>query len=174
MQVCDTVGAFIAYWGFKSIHGRIWTLLALQKTPMSQAEIARTLGVSRALVSPAMGELVAYGLVRAVESRRNAPYEAVVDIWPAIADVLREREWMLIEAARVALEGLLEDAELAQTFGEEAFCDIERVRLLLSLTVTAQNFLRVLVTLRVPRAVDILARSLSKVSSLVNSLRNIS
>src|SRR4051812_41709734 len=48
-QVCDAVGAFIEYWGFKAIHGRIWALLALRNGPLAQAEIAKTLGVSRAL-----------------------------------------------------------------------------------------------------------------------------
>ena len=80
LQVCDTVGTFIAWWGFKAIHGRVWTLLALRGAPMSQAEIGRTLSVSRALISGAMQELTAYGLVRAVGEGRTAPYEAVMDL----------------------------------------------------------------------------------------------
>ena len=81
LHVCETAGAFIEYWGFKSIHGRVWTLLALSKEPISQVEVARILTVSRALVSQAMAELVSYGLVRPKGDHRNAPYEAVMDIW---------------------------------------------------------------------------------------------
>jgi len=64
VRVCEATGEFIAWWGFKSIHGRIWALLALSRDPVSQAELSRTLGVSRALVSGAIAELLEYGLVR--------------------------------------------------------------------------------------------------------------
>ena len=49
LRVCEATGDFIAWWGFKSIHGRVWALLALSRKPLSQAEIGRTLGVSRAV-----------------------------------------------------------------------------------------------------------------------------
>ena len=29
LEVCDAIGEFIEYWGFKSIHGRVWAMLAL-------------------------------------------------------------------------------------------------------------------------------------------------
>ena len=173
LQVCDAAGAFIEYWGFKSIHGRIWSYLALRGKPIAQVEVARTLGVSRASISLAMSDLVDYGLVKPSSSNRNAPYEAIVDIWPVISDVLREREWMLIESARVALEALLEEVELTESFGESSKYDANRIRLLLNLTSAAQSFLRVLVSLRVPRAMDLLGTGLRKVSSVVQSLRDV-
>ena len=141
--------------------------------PIAQVEVARALGVSRASISLAMADLVDYGLVRPSGGNRNAPYEAVVDIWPVISDVLREREWMLIESARVALEALLEEVELTESFGEKSDYDASRIRLLLNLTSAAQSFLRVLVSLRVPRAMDLLGTGLRKVSSVVQSLRDV-
>ena len=173
LAVCDAAGSFIEYWGFKSIHGRIWSYLALRGMPIAQVEVARALGVSRASISLAMADLVDYGLVRPSGGNRNAPYEAVVDIWPVISDVLREREWMLIESARVALEALLEEVELTESFGEKSDYDASRIRLLLNLTSAAQSFLRVLVSLRVPRAMDLLGTGLRKVSSVVQSLRDV-
>ncbi len=74
LQVCDTVGSFIAWWGFKAIHGRVWTLLALRGAPMSQAEIGRTLSVSRALVSGAVHELVPG------RAARSEPFPAPLDL----------------------------------------------------------------------------------------------
>ena len=103
LQVGQAAGSFIEYWGFKAIHGRIWTVLALHIEPLSQTEICELLGVSRSAVSTAMAELVEFGLVRPVDGHRHAPYEAILDIWPAVAEVLRSREWMLLESARVAL-----------------------------------------------------------------------
>ncbi len=171
LQVCDAVGTFIAYWGFKAIHGRIWTLLALKGRPLSQAALARTLGVSRALVSSAIAELSGYGLVRPVGGHRNAPYEAVMDVWPVIADVLRTREWMMIESARVALEAAIEEAEFAAEDGIDVDYDVGRMRLLLGLTETAQAFLRILVKLRLPKTFDSLGGWLTRASGLIQSLR---
>ncbi|MGM0578865.1 MAG: hypothetical protein ACQEXJ_24290 [Myxococcota bacterium] len=171
LQVCDAVGDFIAWWGFKAIHGRVWTLLALRGRPMSQAEVARTLGVSRALMSSAMSELSDYGLVRPVGPRRNAPWQATLDVWPVIADVLRSREWMLIESARVALEAAIEEAEITRDLGEPLDWDLTRMRVLLGLTETAQAFLRILVRLRVPRTLDALGSWLRSASGMLRSLR---
>ncbi len=150
-QVAEAVGAFIEYWGFKAIHGRIWTLLALSSRPLTQVEVAEFFDVSRSLVSQAMSELVGHGLVRPTEEHRNAPYEAVTDVWPTVSDVLREREWMLIEAARVALEGAVEEAELSR---QNPRYLVDRIRFLLRMTELAQSFLGLLISLRVPRKVD--------------------
>ncbi len=173
LQVCDAVGAFIAWWGFKAVHGRIWTLLALHRGPMSQASVARTLGISRALVSSAMHELSEYGLVRPVRDGRHAPWIAVMDVWPVIADVLRSREWMMIETARVALEAAIEEAEIAEELGEAVPWNVTHMRVLLGLTETAQALLKILVALRVPRSIESLGGWLGKASSLIANLRRL-
>jgi hypothetical protein len=174
LQVAQAAGAFIEYWGFKAIHGRIWTLLALHREPLPQSEIADLLGVSRSLVSSAIAELTEYGLVRAVDEHRNAPYEAVIDIWPTIADVLRSREWMLLEGARVALEAAIEEAEIAAAAplpGEPLRWDVDRLRMLLSLTEMAQGFLKMVIALRMPRAPENLGGWLGRAQNLVARLR---
>jgi DNA-binding transcriptional regulator GbsR (MarR family) len=173
VQVSEACGRFIEYWGFKAIHGRVWTLLALRATPLSQTEIANTLGVSRSLVSGAVAELVDYGLVRAVGAHRNAPYEAVMDFWPTIADVLRTREWMLLESARVALEGAIDEAEYAQATGAPVIFDVERMKLLLALTEVGQSLLRILIGMRMPRGGERFATWLKNASGLVGKLRRL-
>jgi DNA-binding transcriptional regulator GbsR (MarR family) len=170
-QVCDAVGGFIDYWGFKAIHGRIWTLLALAKKPLTQVEVADFLEVSRSLVSGAVSELAEHGLVRPLDDRRNAPYEAIVDIWPTISDVLREREWMLVEAARVALEGAIEEAEL--TAARPAPFSVERMRFLLRMTELAQAFLRLLIGLRVPRKLEGIGGWLKESAKFLQGLRSL-
>ena len=165
-HVCEATGDFIAWWGFKSIHGRVWALLALSREPVSQAEISRALDVSRALVSGAVAELVEYGLVRPTGDHRLAPYEAVMDIWPVIADVMRRREWMLVERTRVSLEAALIEAEVAVELGEEIPYDVERMRLILGLTEMAQAFLKILMALRVPRSLDAMTGWLGRASRL--------
>jgi DNA-binding transcriptional regulator GbsR (MarR family) len=171
-KVCDAVGEFIEYWGFKAILGRIWALLALRASPMSQVEIAEFLEVSRSLVSGAISELVKRGLVRAVSDHRNAPYEAVVDIWPSISDVLRSREWMLIESARVTLEAAIEEIELSAS-AEGSGYQVDRMRFLLRMTELAQAFLRLLIGIRVPRKLEGLGDWLHNSARFMRGLREL-
>lgn len=145
-KVADAVGDFIEGWGFRAIHGRVWTIAALRGEPVSQSEIAEHLGVSRSLVHLAVSELVQFGLMRAASEHRNAPYEAVLDVWPVITDVLRSREWMRIERARLALDALSQDVD-AEGPGR---WDAGRIRLLLHLTQFAQVTLRGLLSVRTP------------------------
>lgn len=173
LHVADAVGEFIAWWGFKAIHGRIWALLALSAGPRSQAEVADLLSVSRALVSSAMHELHERGLVRSVGGSRQAPWTAVMDVWPVIADVLRQREWILIERARITLDAAIEEAELLDSAGERFGFDLDRMRVLLSLAEMAQRFLRILVALRVPRSLSTLGDWLVKATGLLGSLRRL-
>lgn len=169
LGVCDAIGAFIEYWGFKSIHGRVWTLLALRAEPVAQAEIAGTLGVSRSLVSGAVAELARLGLVRAVGDHRNAPYEAVMDFWPTIADVLRGREWMLLERARLALEAAIDEVERDAAGG--ARYDAGRMKVLLAFTELGQALLRTLMTMRAPRTPDRLGAWIKGAASVVHRVR---
>lgn len=171
-QVCEAVGQFIEYWGFKAIHGRIWTFLALRSEPVSQIEIAEFFGVSRSLVSGAVAELIEHGLVRPVSDHRNAPYEAVIDFWPTISDVLRDREWMLVEAARLALDGAIEEMELSNPRSANRF-NLERMRLLLRMAELAQALLRLLIGIRVPRKLEELGTWLKNSSKLIRSLRTL-
>ncbi len=177
LAVCEAVGDFIAYWGFKAIHGRIWALLALRSEPLSQVEIAEFLCVSRSLVSGAVAELAERGLVRAVSAHRNAPWAAVLDIWPTIADVLRAREWMLVEVARMALESAIEEAEIEQPGGGSRArargFELDRLRFLLRLTELAQAFLKLLIGIRVPRKLEGIGAWLKSSARFMKSLRSL-
>jgi len=172
LQVCDVTGEFIEYWGFKSIHGRIWTLLALRREPMNQIDIGETLGVSRSLISTAMSQLVDYGLVRPVSDHRLAPYEASVDVWPTIAEVLRGREWMMLESARNTLEAALLEAERFDKRGGRSPYDPEHIRMLLTMTELAQSFLKILLSVRVPGSMAGMGQWVTRAKRLVSTFRN--
>jgi DNA-binding transcriptional regulator GbsR (MarR family) len=171
LRVCDAVGEFIEYWGFKHVHGRIWALLALRKEPISQAEIGRTLRISRSLVSESMRELTELGLVRPTSDRRNTPYQAVFDVWPTIADVLRSREWMLLEKARNALEAAVGEAELRVARGIELPWDLDKMRMLLRMTELFQSLLKFLIAMRLPEPLKGVPGALARTRGLVRSLR---
>jgi len=169
LHVCDAFGQVVEYWGFKSINGRIWALLALQEEPMAQARIAEVLGVSRSLISTAMTELAGYGVVRPSGEHRNAPYEAVLDIWPAVTDVLRTREWMHLESARMALEGALEETRI----GPSGPYSARRIQLLLAMIGAVQRLLGLVIRIRQPQAVASVKEWVKSVISLIDSLRGL-
>lgn len=167
VEVCAAVGAFIESWGFRSIHGRVWTLLALSSRPLSQSEVAERLKVSRSLVHLAVAELTELALVRQVGPQRNAPYEARMDVWPTITGVLRQREWMLIETARVALEALRVELEARPRAGYE----LRRVEVLLLMTELAQAALRGLFALSIPESLEGFAGWLRRARDVADRLR---
>ncbi len=167
LQVCDAAGTLVEYWGFKSIMGRVWALLFVHREPLPQAKIAETLGVSRSLVSGTITELMQYGLVHPVGSHRNAPYEVQVDVWPAITDVLRQREWIFLESARLALEAAIEEAQL----GGAGSYSVERMRLLLGMVGAVQRLLGLVIKIRQPQVVANAKEWVQSVIKLIDALR---
>ncbi len=167
LAVCDTAGVLVEYWGFKSILGRTWALLAVRQEPLAQARIAEMLGVSRSLVNGAITELAGYGVVRSVGDHRNAPYEAVLDVWPAISSVLRQREWMLLESFRLALEGALDEALL----DPGSRYSVVRIRLLLKMISAIQRLLGLVIAVRRPNAVETIKDWVQGANQLLESLR---
>lgn len=88
------VGDFIRYWGFRRIHGQIWTVIYLSQKPLSGVEIVKLLSVSKALVSPALKELESEGLILQIESENSKTkrYQAEENVEKIIHDVLNRRE----------------------------------------------------------------------------------
>lgn len=165
-QVCSAAGTLIEYWGFKSILGRTWAYLALRGHPVAQTDVADALGVSKSLVSSAITELVGYGVVRQVGEGRNAPYEAVMDVWPTITDILRQREWMLLESTRMALEQAEEEAHA----GGPAGYDPSRIQLLKAMIESIQRLLGILISLRMPDTHAGVQSWLETATALIESL----
>lgn len=103
----DTVGDFIRYWGFRRIHGQLWALVYLSQSDLSGAELTRLLGVSKALVSPALGELEEHGLINSVpDGKKTKRYRANTDVLGVIKGVLEKREIRLLSSAREAFDAL--------------------------------------------------------------------
>jgi len=98
-ELSHAVGDFIRYWGFRRIHGEIWTQLYLSAKPMSGTELVAALGVSKALVSPALQEMLKYELIQPVVSSddRSKHFEANPDVFSAIRKILETREYPMIQ-----------------------------------------------------------------------------
>ena len=98
-KLSDGVGQFIRYWGFRKIHGEIWTVIYLSTEPLSGIEIGKMLEVSKALISPALKELEAEGLILQTKSENSKTkrYIAQEDVIKIIQGVLKRREIPMIE-----------------------------------------------------------------------------
>ena len=107
-ELADRVGDFIKYWGFKRIHGQIWVHLYLSKEPLDAGQLIKRLGVSKALISMSLSDLLSYDVVhRAGKSTHGTQlYEANEDIEAVIVNVIKTREQKLVAKAKVAFEAL--------------------------------------------------------------------
>ncbi len=122
-QMADAVGDFIRYWGFRRIHGQLWTYIYLSKLSLSGAQLTRLIGVSKALVSPALAELLEFKLIKFEESDgRTKKYSANPDVFKIIQDILKGREQVLIKNAQ-------DKCELLQQAKNKTEVEVEKLRL---------------------------------------------
>ncbi len=131
------VGQFMVYWGFKSIHGRIWLHLYLSSEALDSAELIERLRVSKGLMSTAIRQLLKHKVIQAASTGAHGTvyYEANPKLQDVIAGVLRQRERVFLKKAEDGCRKLskLNSKELsAQRFSKE------RVESILSMTTSAQ------------------------------------
>jgi DNA-binding transcriptional regulator GbsR (MarR family) len=100
------IGEFMQYWGFKKIHGQIWMHIFLSKDPIDATTIVKRLKVSKALVSLALKDLIHYRviLVDCKGNKRTVYLRANPEIMKVITDVLRQRERVMLDQIKGALE----------------------------------------------------------------------
>ena len=101
LKVADAVGGLMEAWGFKRNMGRVWTLLYLERAPLSAADLGERLSLSTGAISMLLAELVQWGVIRKawVPGERRDHYEAETSIWKMVSRVLRERELRWIKDA---------------------------------------------------------------------------
>lgn len=97
-ELARQVGQFIQYWGFKRVHGEIWLYVFLAQQPIDATTLVKRLGVSKALVSLAIKDLMKYNVIRVAGKggRRKILFESNPNMLSVIANVLREREQRLL------------------------------------------------------------------------------
>ena len=134
LEVADSVGRLMEFWGFKRPMGRIWTLLYLSPEALGAAEIGEALRMSAGAVSMAIGELVKWGAVKKSwrPGERRDFYEAETSIGRLVQRVLRERELALVrgfgEALDAAVRALPNDrAQKAFAFKRERLSELRRL-----------------------------------------------
>jgi len=98
-KLATEVGQFIRYWGFKKIHGRIWTHMYLSPTPLDASTLMKRLRVSKALMSLSLHDLLNYNVIKPAgkSARGTQLYEANCKVLDVILNVLRLREEKMLE-----------------------------------------------------------------------------
>lgn len=107
-DLSEQIGEFIHYWGFKRVHGRIWTHLFLAARPLDAADLVRQMRISKALISISLRELLEYDVIQHAgrSDRGTHLYRTNADILSVILNVLRQRERRLISRVMAAQDAL--------------------------------------------------------------------
>lgn len=128
-KLSETVGEFIRYWGFRKIHGEIWTVVFLSTTPLSGAELVKVLKVSKALISPALKELEDEGLIVQVESENSKTkrYAAVPEVSQVIRSVLIRREQVMLSEAEKRCQDLVDKTEHSASINKQRLDQLARM-----------------------------------------------
>jgi DNA-binding transcriptional regulator GbsR (MarR family) len=97
-SVAESIGDFIEYWGFKKVHGKVWTYLFLQGRAVSSKELKDNFQISKALLSNVINDLKRYKVIKdAGHGKHGAEmFEANPNIFEAIINVLRSREKLIL------------------------------------------------------------------------------
>ncbi len=116
-KLADAIGEFVKYWGFKSIHGRVWLYLFTAEEPMTASQLVKKLGVTKSLVSMVLAELLEYKVIEKVDigSIKSPGYVSVLDLEQAIFGVLRKRERPLLSKILKQIESFRSQPELSKT-----------------------------------------------------------
>ncbi len=109
LNLACAVGHFMKYWGFKSIHGRIWCLVYLSKKPRDAQYFIDHLNVSKALISLAIKDLIKFKVICRIEIDPPSIFQHFIanpKILEVILDVLKERELKMLENVKNLVEVL--------------------------------------------------------------------
>ena len=106
LEVADSIGRLMQFWGFKRAMGRTWALLFLSPEPARATDLADRLKMSPGAVSMTLAELLKWGAVRKCwrPGERSDFYEAETSVWKMVRRVIRERELVLVREVGDVLE----------------------------------------------------------------------
>lgn len=108
LAVAEKIGKFIEYWGFKEVHGKVWTLIFLAPEPVDANYLKTSLKISKALISMTLKDLLYYKVIFEVEKDRpgTQKYRMNPDITQVILDVLKKREIMMLLEIQSSFQAL--------------------------------------------------------------------
>lgn len=99
LQTLQNVGAFMEYWGFKAVHGKIWACIFLAREPVDANFIISQLRLSKASISLGIKDLLFYEVIQEVQKTgpSTQKYVSNSDLTGVICNVLRQREKKMLQ-----------------------------------------------------------------------------
>lgn len=146
-DVVNRIGEFIEYWGFKNVHGRIWAHLFLAGRPLDSHCLTARAGISKALLSMSLNELLDYDVIQTVGKSKSGAflYDTNQDLATVIAGVLRKRERRMLSGLSSASQSL---SSLPFELQGECTVNRERAEKLRDFVSTAESTLESLLLFR--------------------------
>jgi DNA-binding transcriptional regulator GbsR (MarR family) len=152
-HTCEAIGENIESWGFKRIMGSMWAFLYLCPEPATAKDICSALGISPALASITLQDLLRWGVVRKLSplGKRRDYYVAEHDLWKMIRKVLKERERAHMESVQdrlgQALGALDVETRSRPDLKSKRTCQFQRMRVeeLKAVTATALRLMDALI-----------------------------
>jgi DNA-binding transcriptional regulator GbsR (MarR family) len=116
-DLAEQIGELVYSWGFKRIHGRMWTHLMLSERPLDASDFVRILDISKALVSISLRELQQFEFVQMAgkSARGTQLYRINTNFNEVVTAVLRERERKQVTLVQTAFQNLLSQTPAART-----------------------------------------------------------
>jgi DNA-binding transcriptional regulator GbsR (MarR family) len=147
LEVADTIGRMMQFWGFKRPMGRVWALLYLSPEPLAALDLGERLRMSAGAVSMTLSELTKWGAIKKTwrPGERRDYYEAETSIWKLVRRVLEGRELSLVREFSETLERADRALDGAPRIGAEKAFKKERVQQLFELSKLGENLLSALV-----------------------------
>ena len=142
LRLIDSVGNFIEYWGFKKLHGKIWTLVFISREPISTPQIVEFLGVSKGMVSVALNELLEFGLIERGHKVEHGAVTYTADeaqVAAVVRGVLKNRELLLIADSMKCLDQL---NNMPRNEMLELGLSVKKIKAMTNLTESCQNLLQ--------------------------------
>ncbi|HJP02014.1 MAG TPA: hypothetical protein QF764_09630 [Planctomycetota bacterium] len=144
-----TFELFFKTFGFKRMHGSVWGLLVIAEEPLSNKQIAATLGISQGSTSTCLNELSEWGAIhsRFDPARRCNLHAPVGNTLSIVATVFRRREQVVMGKLRqsteqtltyvrerygdrdprvLTLRSILSSCEIAEAIMQLVFTSVER------------------------------------------------
>jgi DNA-binding transcriptional regulator GbsR (MarR family) len=146
-DVVNRIGDFIQYWGFKNVHGRIWAHLFLAGHPLDSHGLTSRLGISKALLSMSINELLDYDVIQTAGKTDSGSilYDTNPNLPEIIAGVLRKRERRLLNGLSSATESLF---KLPEELNKGCSINRDRAEKLREFVITAESTLDSLLLFR--------------------------
>jgi DNA-binding transcriptional regulator GbsR (MarR family) len=116
-RLIQEMGRLSSFAGFNKAMGQIYGLLYLSTEPVSLGEIAEQLDISKGNASLNIKTMERWGLIQPISKKgdRRDYYQAEIDFWKIVQDILTERDKKEIDHALNSLAGILESVKAAES-----------------------------------------------------------